>query len=203
MWESTFFLHCKHIHRWEVKILKFTADRFRVVFLFFAIFTDVFRACPTVIHWCMNTLRKNPPSANTAVDWLRLALFHSIRKSFVIEQNSWQLHKPQTRDESWFHIFRPERQRASTYQPTQTQNFLYKDTCGNTGAQTVWLSPQIYCTICHKAPKLAVSVLTILKVIWDQPPDQNAVECADTILMQHDSTRPHIAYQCVVTAWEQ
>ena len=91
----------------------------------------------------------------------------------------------------------------ATYQHTQKQKFMYRDTCGNTGAHAVPLSPQIYCTIHHKAPQLVVSALTTLKVIWDQPSDQNTVEYAELILMQHDSTRPHTARQYVVTEWQQ
>jgi len=81
-----------------------------------------------------------------------------------------------------------------TYQHTQTQTFVYKDTCGNTGAYIVPLLPHIYCTVHHKATQMAVSVVTTLKVIWDQPSDQNAMECAELIFMQHDNTRQQTRY---------
>jgi hypothetical protein len=99
---------------------------------------------------------------------------------------------------------------------TQTQIFMNKGIFGNTGAHIVLLSPQFYCTVYHRAPQLAVSVVTNLKIIWGQPSDQNAVNCAEllscccmtalghimhtSVLLQHDSTGPHTAYQCVVTA---
>jgi hypothetical protein len=98
----------------------------------------------------------------------------------------------------------------------QNTIFMYKGTSGRTGANTVLLSPHLYYTANHRATQLEVSVVINLKVIWDQPSDQNIVNTAEllscynmialghilhtSVLLQHDTTRPHIAYQCVVTA---
>ena len=70
-------------------------------------------------------------------------------------------------------------------------NIYSQSTFGNTGTHTVPLSPQIYFTVHHKAPQLAVSVVTILRL-------KCCGLCRTLVLLLHDSTRPNTACQCVV-----
>jgi hypothetical protein len=169
----------------------------------------VFNACPPVIHWCMNSLLKKKSSIWNHSFWFTALCSSSFsQKSFVIVQNSWQLHEPQTGDESWVHVFRPERQSASnvwaTYQHTKTLKFMYTGTCGNIGAHSALLSPQLYWTIHRRAPQLAVSVITTFRVIWDQPSDQNAMDCAELLsccCIQVCCLSGHILHTSVLSQW--
>lgn len=99
----------------------------------------------------------------------------------------------------------------ATHQHTKTLKCMYIGTCGNTGACCVLLSPQLYFTVHHRAPQLAMSVITTFRVIWDQPSDQNAMDCAELLSccsmtalgdILHTSILfqwAHTSYQCVVS----
>ena len=75
---------------------------------------------------------------------------------------------------------------------------MYRGTSGRTSANTVLLSPQLYYTVYHRAPQLAVSVVTNLKVIWDQPSDQNAVNCAELLSCCSMKALGHILHTSVL-----
>jgi hypothetical protein len=71
----------------------------------------------------------------------------------------------------------------------------------NIGAHIVLLSPQLYCTVYHGATQLAVSVVTTLKLIWGQPSDQIAVNCAELLSCCSMTMLGHILHTSVLLQW--